>query len=71
MYVQGVAGETWAANTWYTASVASKQNGIVTAPTNVNQGMNYLRGDGTWGSPADDLGILILNCNHNTDYDPT
>ena len=71
VYVQGVTGETWAANTWYTATAGKA--GLVTKPT-TSDGMKYLRGDGTWGDPVADsaaVDILVLNCNHNPLYDPS
>lgn len=71
VYVQGVTGETWAANTWYTATAGKA--GLVTKPT-TSDGMKYLRGDGTWSDPVADsaaVDILVLNCNHNPLYDPS
>ena len=66
-----VTGETWAANTWYTATAGKA--GLVTKPT-TSDGMKYLRGDGTWSDPVADsaaVDILVLNCNHNPEYDPS
>ena len=64
----GTAGDpyvpSYAANTYYVAGTDGK-HGLVPAPSAINEDQNhYLKGDGTWSSPIDDINTLILHANN-------
>lgn len=61
-YISGEVGDAWASDTWYSGTNGSK--GLVPSPTPTDV-TKYLKGDGTWSNPLDDINTLILNCTYD------
>ena len=61
-YISGEVGDAWAADTWYSGTNGGK--GLVPSPTPTDV-TKYLKGDGTWSNPLDDINTLILNCTYD------
>lgn len=65
----GTAGDpyvpSYSANTYYVVGIDG-QHGLVPKPQAAHQDQNkYLKGDGTWSSPIDDINTLIIFANNN------